>query len=74
MLLRTQHHLCYDGLIVQGDLTKADGHAERKAALDMINRHSPGSTWRLTLASYDMSTLRSGLKNKLHTVKRLIIN
>jgi transposase len=32
------------GLIVQGDLTQADGHAERRAALDMIHRHSPGST------------------------------
>lgn len=37
------------GLIVQGDLTQADGHAERRAALDMIHRHSPGSTRRLTL-------------------------
>ncbi len=39
------------GLIVQGDLTRADGHAERRAALDMIHRHSPGSTRRLTLAA-----------------------
>lgn len=39
------------GLIVQGDLTEADGHAERKAALDMIHRHSPGSTRRLTLGA-----------------------
>jgi hypothetical protein len=30
-----------NGLIVQGDLTKADGRAERKAALDMVHRHSP---------------------------------
>lgn len=40
-----------NGLIVQGDLTKADGHAQRKAALDMIHRHSPGSTRRLTLGA-----------------------
>ena len=40
-----------NGLIVQGDLTQADGHAERKAALDMIHRHSPGSTRRLTLGA-----------------------
>ncbi|WP_425438752.1 IS5 family transposase [Roseinatronobacter thiooxidans] len=40
-----------NGLIVQGDLTKANGHAERKAALDMIHRHSPGSTRRLTLGA-----------------------
>lgn len=39
------------GLIVQGDLTQADGHAERRAALDMVDRHSPGSTRRLTLGA-----------------------
>jgi len=39
------------GLVVQGDLTQADGHAERLAAPDMIHRHSPGSTRRLTLAA-----------------------
>ena len=39
------------GLIVQGDLTPADGHAERRAALDMIHRHSPGSTRQLTLGA-----------------------
>ncbi|MFC3169448.1 IS5 family transposase [Paracoccus fontiphilus] len=39
------------GLIVQGDLTQADGHAERKAALDMLHRHSPGSTRKLTLGA-----------------------
>ena len=36
---------------MQGDLTQADGHAERKAALDMVHRHSPGSTRRLTLGA-----------------------
>lgn len=40
-----------NGLIVQADLTQADGHAERRAALDMIHRHSPGSTRRLTLGA-----------------------
>lgn len=35
------------GLTVQGDLTQADGHAGRRAALDMIHRHSPGSTRQL---------------------------
>ncbi len=39
------------GLIVQGDLTRADGHAERRAAIDMIHRHSPGSTRQLTLGA-----------------------
>lgn len=37
-----------NGLIVQGELTQADGHAERTAALDMVHRHSPGSTRQLT--------------------------
>ena len=40
-----------NGLIVQADLTQADGHAERRAAIDMIHRHSPGSTRRLTLGA-----------------------
>lgn len=40
-----------NGLIVQGDLTQADGRAERRAAMDMIHRHSPGSTRRLTLGA-----------------------
>ena len=39
------------GLVVQGDLTPADGHAERRAALGMIHDHSPGSTRRLTLGA-----------------------
>ncbi|OBY25253.1 IS5 family transposase [Leisingera sp. JC1] len=39
------------GLVVQGDLTHADGRAERKAALDMLHRHSPGSTRQLTLGA-----------------------
>ncbi len=34
------------GLIVQGDLTQADGHAER-AAMNMSHRHSPGSIRQL---------------------------
>jgi len=40
-----------NGLIVQAELTRACGHAERRAALDMIHRHSPGSTRRLTLGA-----------------------
>lgn len=54
------------GLIVQGDLTQADGHAERRAALDMIHRHSPGSTRRLTLGAdkgYDAAGFVSDLRN-----------
>jgi hypothetical protein len=36
-----------NGLVMQADLT----HGERKAALEMINHHSPGSTRRLTLGA-----------------------
>lgn len=36
------------GLLVQACLTPADGHAERKAAAEMIVRHSPGAR-RITL-------------------------
>jgi hypothetical protein len=39
------------GLVVQGDLTRADGRAERRAALDMLHRRSPGSTRQLTLGA-----------------------
>jgi transposase len=54
-----------NGLIVQADLTRADGHAERRAALDMIHRHSPGSTRRLTLGAdkgYDSADFVAGLR------------
>ena len=40
-----------NGLIVQAQVTQADGRAERKAALEMIHRHSPGLTRRLTLGA-----------------------
>jgi transposase len=54
-----------NGLIVQADLTQADGYAERKAALDMLNRHSPGSTRRLTLGAdkgYDSADFVADLR------------
>ena len=35
-----------NGLIVQAELTRADGHAERQAALAMLQRQSSGSTRR----------------------------
>ena len=53
------------GLVVQGDLTQADGHAERKAALEMVHRHSPGSTRRLTLGAdkgYDSADFVADLR------------
>ena len=53
------------GLIMQGDLTQADGHAERRAALDMIHRHSPGAARRLTPGAdkgYDAAGFVAGLR------------
>lgn len=53
------------GLIVQADLTQADGHAERRAALAMIHRHSPDSTRRLTLGAdkgYDSADFVADLR------------
>ncbi len=40
-----------NGLIVQAELTHADGQGERQAALKMIHRHAPGSTRQLTLGA-----------------------
>jgi hypothetical protein len=40
-----------NGLVVQADLTQADGCAERRAAIDMLDRYSPGSTRRRTLGA-----------------------
>jgi transposase len=54
-----------NGLIVQAEVTQADGHAERKAALELVNRHSPGSTRRLTLGAdkgYDSADFISDLR------------
>ncbi|MCD1619374.1 IS5 family transposase [Salipiger manganoxidans] len=54
-----------NGLIVQAEVTQTDGHAERKAALKMVNRHSPGSTRRLTLGAdkgYDSADFISELR------------
>jgi hypothetical protein len=42
---RTLNHLA----VRRGVRPEADGHAERRAALAMIHRHSPGSTRRLTV-------------------------
>ena len=58
------------GLVVQAELTHADGHGERKAALEMINRHSPGSTRRLTLGAdkgYDSADFVSELRRMVVT-------
>ena len=53
------------GLVVQADLTQADGHAERRAALNMIHCHSPGSSRRLTLGAdkgYDSADFVADLR------------
>ena len=52
-------------LIVRAEVTQADGYAERKAALEMVNRHSPGWTRRLTLGAdkgYDSADVMSDLR------------
>ena len=54
-----------NGLIVDTELTRADGYAERAAALTMIERHAPGSTRRLTLGAdkgYDTSDFVDDLR------------
>jgi transposase len=39
------------GFVVEAELTHADGTAERRAAIDMIDRASPGSTKQITLGA-----------------------
>jgi transposase len=59
-----------NGLVVQAELTHADGHGERKAALEMINRYSPGSTRRLTLGAdkgYDSADFVAELRRMVVT-------
>ncbi len=59
-----------NGLVVQADLTHADGHGERRAALEMITRHSPGSTRRLTLGAdkgYDSADFVAALRRMVVT-------
>lgn len=58
------------GLVVQAELTHADGRSERKAALDMLDRHSPGSTRRLTLGAdkgYDSADFVTALRRMVVT-------
>ena len=58
------------GLIVQADLTQANGYAERRAAIDMLHRHSPGSTRRLTLVAdrgYDSADFVAELRQMVVT-------
>ena len=57
-------------MIVQADLNHADSRAERKAAIDILNRHSPGSTRRLTLGAdpgYDSADFVAELRRMMVT-------
>jgi transposase len=54
-----------NGLVVQAEVTQADGYAERKAALEMVHRRSPGSSRRLTLGAdkaYDSADFVADLR------------
>ena len=55
------------GFIVETELTHAHGYAERAAALDMIHRHLPGSTRRITLGA-DKGYDDRGFVAKLRTM------
>ena len=59
-----------NGLVVHADQTYADSRGKRKAALEMINRHSPGSTRRLTLGTdkgYDGTDFVADLRRMVVT-------
>src|SRR5882757_2279865 len=58
------------GLVVQAEATEADGHAEREAALEMIDRQAPGTSIRLTLGAdkaYDARAFVADLRQKCVT-------
>jgi transposase len=55
-----------NGLVVEAGFTQATGTAEREEAKEMIERHSPGSTRRLTVGAdkgYDTAGFVTGLRN-----------
>jgi transposase len=58
------------GLVVQADATEANGTAERKAALEMIDGHAPGTSNQLTLGAdkaYDAREFVADLRQKCVT-------
>ena len=58
------------GLVVQAEATEADGHAERKAALEMIDRQAPGTSNQITLGAdkaYDAREFVADLRQKCVT-------
>jgi D-alanyl-D-alanine carboxypeptidase len=58
------------GLVVQAGATEANGTAERRAALQMIDGHAPGTSNQLTLGAdkaYDAREFVAGLRQKCVT-------
>jgi len=58
------------GLVVQAETSQADGHAERKAALGMIDQQAPGTSNQLTLGAdkaYDAREFVADLRQKCVT-------
>ena len=58
------------GLVVQVETSQADGHAEREAALEMIDRQAPGTSNQLTLGAdkaYDAREFVADLRQKCVT-------
>ena len=54
-----------NGFVVEAELTHANGTAERTAALRMIDRAQPGSTWRITVGAdkgYDEASFVTELR------------
>lgn len=59
------------GLVVQAEVTHADGHGEREASLEMVNRYSPCWTRRLTLGAdkgYDNANFVAELRRRSVTL------
>ena len=54
------------GLIVQADLTRADGHAERRAAIDMLHRHSRLCCTNRVRDSSRESSMVAGVHEQTH--------
>jgi transposase len=58
------------GLVVQAETSQADGHAEREAALEMIDRQAPGTSNQLTLGAdkaYDTREFVADLRQRCVT-------
>ena len=58
------------GPIVQSHLTRANGRAERRAAIDMLHRQAPGSPRRVTLAADPATTTRTSSPSSARSSSR----